>query len=156
MHFGQEFTPEITEEFRRKLARPIEERTAQGIGLARGEALERGLTGDPFEASAVGAARQGGAQSLANLEADLAYGQAGLQREERLLGEGRRYQTGEREASQLFGTGEGEKNRAFQERMARLGYDFEQGMRDKENKFSWGRAAETGLGLGAGALISKI
>ena len=79
---------------------------------------------------------------------------AGRRREERLIGEGR-----------TFETGEAEKDRAFRERMSRLGYEFQTSLADTEyrrNKslskqsdirsglFKLGGAA---LGAGVSALI---
>lgn len=114
-----EYSPEISEDFYKRLIGGIGEQEAQGVGQARSEALSRGLTGDPFEASAVGGVRQGAARARSDTAADLAYSLAGMKRQERMTGEERTYQSGE-----------AEKSRSFQERMARLYNDW-QG--DREN-----------------------
>jgi len=116
----QEFTPELSEELLAGLRRGVEKRGARQVGLARGEALERGLTGDPFEAAAVGGARAETGRELSDLASQFAYRRAGLQREERMIGEQRGYQTGEREARQEFVSAEAEKDRALRERIAQM------------------------------------
>lgn len=87
-----EFTPEINQDFYDRMASRISKRGETQAGQARSEALSRGLGGDPYEASAVGLARQGTQQELGDFDADLGYRMAGLQREERLTGEDRAYQ----------------------------------------------------------------
>ena len=111
---AQEYTPEITEDFYKNLAGRIQKRGEQDVGLARSESLARGLQGDPYEASAVGEARRGTSEELSDLESNLAWNVAGLGREERLLGEGRQYESAE-----------AEKERGFKERMAKLYNDWE-------------------------------
>lgn len=129
----QEFTPEINQDFYNKLARPIAQQGAERQGQARGEALARGLSGDPFEASAVGAARTGTDNALADLSAGIAYQGAGMQREERLRGQSRDWQVEDRN----FGAAEQAKNRDLQERLARLGYDFQSDQASTANRRSW-------------------
>lgn len=105
----KEFTPEISEDFYKRLASRIQERGVSREGQAIGEALERGRSDDPYLAASVGSARAQTSGELADLEAKLAYDVAGLGRQERLIGE-------ERE----FGSAEAEKERAFREQMMRL------------------------------------
>ena len=102
---AMEFTPEINEDFYGRLAGRIARRTDAGVGQARGEALARGRQGDAFETSAVGMARGRGAEELNDLDAELAYKLAGMQREERLTKEG-----------QVFQAGESQKDREAEER----------------------------------------
>lgn len=109
-----EYTPEINAEYLATLRRPIEERGIQAVGRARGEALRRGLTGDPFEALRVGSAEAGTQRALADTEAGLAYNTAGLRREERLTGEQRAYESAE-----------AEKARQFQEKMAATMFNYQ-------------------------------
>lgn len=116
-----EFTPEITENFYNRLAKRISDRGSQRQGLARGQALERGLTGDPWEASAVGVAGNQTSQELADLDAKLSYDVAGLGREERLGQERRGYQVEDRD----FAAAEDEKRRAFEERLMNRQGDME-------------------------------
>ncbi len=121
------------------MATRIGDRGAQNVGLARSEALSRGLEGDPYEASAVGRERAATSGQLADLDADIGYKTAGLQREERLTGEGRQYQSGENERSRAFTAAESEKNRNFQERLARLGYDQQRDMEAVGNRREYQR-----------------
>ena len=114
MAYAGEYTPEVTEDFYNRLAQRIQKRGGQDVGLARSEALSRGLQGDPYEGSAVGAARRGAGEQLGDLESSLAYNVAGLQREERLGKEGQAYESAE-----------SEKSRAFQERMAKMYQAYE-------------------------------
>lgn len=144
-----EFTPEITDDFYNKLAKGIENRGAMRQGQARSEALSRGLTGDPFEASATGAARAETDSELTGLGTDLAYNLAGMHRDERLTKEGRDYQSAE-----------SEKDRQFREKLARLGYDQSRDMEALQNRRGyqgalWNAGAQLGgklLGAGAGKL----
>lgn len=144
-----EFTPEITEDYYKKMARPIEERGASNVGLARSEALSRGLTGDPFESTGVGAARAGTSKELSDLYSGINFDVAGLARGERLTKEG-----------QTFQAGESEKNRAFEERMARLGYGNQRDMLAQQNRYAqqqlpWQIGGQA-LGIGAGYGLAKL
>ena len=146
----QEFTPEITQNFFNRLAGSIRERGAKRRGLARSEALARGLTGDPFEASSVAAERGRTDVELANLEADLGFRVAGLQREERIG-------TESREDIQSFQAAEAEKDRAFRERLSRLGFaqdlDFDKTRRRREFQ---GDLTRSGIEAGAGLFTRGI
>jgi len=156
----QEFTPEFNEDFYKSLSRPIEERTASDVGRARGEALARGLEGDPFEASGVNNARNTGSNQLADLWSGINMQGAGMAREERLTGEGRTYESGEAEKGRQFQSVENEKLRSFQAQMAELDRANQRRM-NRGNKSS-GLGDIAGLaagyftgGLGAG-LAKKI
>lgn len=107
MAYAGEYTPEITTNYLANLQKPIEERGIQNVGRARGEALRRGLTGDPFESLRVGTAINNTSNELTNANNNLAYNVAGLQREERMIGE-----------KNAFESAEAEKQRKFQEQMA--------------------------------------
>ena len=153
MPINGEFTPEINEDFYNRLSRRISERGAQDVGRARGEALSRGLTGDPFEASAVGSARSATSNELADLDANLSYNVAGLQRQERLGKEQRGYQVEDRD----LGFAESVKNRDFQERMARLGYDQQRDMEALQNRRAYqGAIANAGVGIGKSLISAGI
>jgi len=93
----QEFTPEVTEDFYKRLAGRIEQRGARQVGQASEESLARGREGDPYEAVLKGAARSSTGRELSDLDADLAYRVAGLNREERLGKEGMAWQSEESE-----------------------------------------------------------
>lgn len=120
-----EFTPEITEDLYNKLSRGIQKRGDLAVGQARGEALARGRAGDAFETSAVGGARAATRQSLADLDAGINFDIAGLSRQERLIGEGRDY-----------ASGEAAKERDFREMMAKRGYDWQRDMLNTQNRQS--------------------
>ena len=125
-----EFTPEVNEDFYNRLAGKISAKAGEQRGTRRGEALSRNITGDPWEGSAVGqidAAEQGG---LADLGANMAYTTAGMNREERLGEQSRGYQVEDRN----FSAAEAEKMRAFQEKMAKQGYDWRSGEASAENR----------------------
>ena len=68
-----EYTPEINADYLTQLKQPILDRGTQQVGQARGEALRRGLTGDPFESLRVGAAQNSMNQGLVGAESKLAY-----------------------------------------------------------------------------------
>jgi len=154
MALPMEFTPEINQAFLDKLKRPIKRRGVMDVGAARRESRARGLTGDPYESSAVGLAKLGTQEQLSDVESTMAYNLAGLGRQERLTGEGRQYQTGEREAGQQWRTGEAGLDRSLQERMAKYGYDWrEKMMREQEEGGLFsdiGGLVGTGLGMWAG------
>lgn len=117
-----EFTPEVNEDFYNKLARGIQTQGDQQVGQARGEALSRNLTGDPFEASATAMTRANTGNQLSDLKASTQYNVAGMARDERMMNT----QRGWTKEDQSFSAGEADKNRAMQERLARLGYSFQQ------------------------------
>lgn len=123
MPFASEFTPELDDALLRRLTGQAERRGAGARGAASREALNRGISGDPWEGSARGIADQGTRDLIADLEADFGYRRAGLQREERLLGEGRQFQRGEREASQMFASQEAEKDRLLRRYLGDRGYE---------------------------------
>lgn len=108
-----EFTPELNEQVLQSLLRGITERAAVGKGAARGEAVRRGLTGGSFEGTRVGAIERGAGQSAADAQIQLAIENAMRQREERLIKEGRAYQTSEREAGQKWSTDERRESQDF-------------------------------------------
>lgn len=109
-----EFTTELDAEYLRKLLGPIEDTRGVRRGAARREAFERGLTGDPYEAALVGRADTDVDRLKADTQADFAYNRAGLQREERLLGEERTYGSAEAEKGRAFVAQQGEIQRAHE------------------------------------------
>ncbi len=132
-----EFTPELTADFYDKMSKRITARGETNAGRARSEALSRGLGGDPYEASAVGLARQGTQDELGSFDADLNYKIAGLNRDERLTKEGRAYDSEE-----------AQKDRAFREKMAQMGYDWQGDQANTANRRSQ-QAAMWQIPLGA-------
>ena len=150
---AKEFTPEVTQDFYNRLAAGIQKQGGYDVGQARSEALARGLTGDPFEASLTGMARSSTANRLADLDANLAYNVAGLNREERLIGEGRQYGTSERLGSQEFQNEQNQAQMSFQDRMARLQHDWNSDAASTENRRGYQRALWQLPGQLAGAAI---
>ena len=123
----KEFTPEITEDLYKRMAARITRQGDTNVGLAHEEALARGLTGDPYEASLVGAARGSTAGQLADLDADLNFKVAGLGREERM-----------RKEDWAHSDEQAALDRSFQERLAERGYDFQNtGMRRQQQAALW-------------------
>jgi len=158
---GPNFAPELDEAFIEKLQRPVRRRGARDVGLARGEALRRGLSGDAFEGAAVSGARARTGERLADIEADVGFRRAGLQRQERLIGEGRRFGVSEREARQRFSAGEAEKERQSRLRLQNLGFQQRRQLLDESQEdpflqFVTGVGAQ-GLGtfIGSGGLGKK-
>jgi len=152
----QEYTPELTEEFYKRLARPIEEETLKNVGLARSEALARGMEGDPFEAIGVANAREAGTNALANLYANLGWQGAGWAREERLNREARDWQAAEQEKNRIWEANEREKARAFQEHLARLQYEWQKKLKKRSFwDYLGGMAGQAG-GIYAGAKLAAL
>jgi len=143
----KEFTPEISEDYYNRLAGRIQKRGEQSVGLARGEALAAGREGDPYEGVLTGAARSSTSRELADLDANLAYQLAGLGREERLIGEGRGWQSAESQK-------EFERDTAFRERMARLNETWQDEAESTANRRQMQQALwslpATLIGAGAG------
>ena len=135
-----EYTPEINADYLTQLRQPILDRGTQQVGQARGEALRRGLTGDPFESLRVGAAQNSMNQGLAGAEAGLAYNTAGLRREERLIGEKNTYESAE-----------AEKQRKFQAQMAETQGNYQWMLQKMQNDASRGAANAQGWGTAVGA-----
>ena len=154
--YMREFTPELTEEFYKRLAKPIQEQTAQNVGLARSEALSRGLEGDPFEAIGVGAARTGGARSLGELYAGLGMQGAGMAREERLGETERGWKAGETEKQRGWESQEAEKLRAFQEKMAQETYNRQRDYEALMNRRKYQSELWSGLGQLAGSGLKSF
>ena len=160
MPYPKEFTPEMTEDFYKSLARPIEERTNLNVGRARSEALARGMEGDPFESLGVASARNAGADALGDLWSGISMQGAGMAREERMrnleredvqafgaeqTGLGREWQSGESQKGRVWQSGESQKgrvwqsaenveNKRFQERMAQRAYDDARSMERLQNR----------------------
>lgn len=142
-----EYTPEITQGYLDELNRPIMQRGAQQVGQARGEALRRGLTGDPFEALKVGEAQNSMNTNLASTNANLRYGIAGLQREERMGTENFNKES-------TFKSGEAQKDRDSQERMANIQREYQaafQRAQERSQKRSfWPNLIASTVATGAG------
>ncbi len=129
-----EYTAEINEAFYQKLARPIKAAGATDLGQMRGSAVERGITGDMWEGAAEAGIRNNTANKLSDLNADMGFNIAGLQRDERLTKENRAFTTSERTASQDWNSGEAAKGRTFQEYMAQLGYGNDEKNRSQQEE----------------------
>lgn len=148
----QEFTPEINEDLYNSLSAKIKSRGVTRAGQARSEALSRGLGGDPYEASAVGLANQGTDSELNSLDSNLAYKVAGLNREERLGEKTRGWNVEDREDNQTFDAEQGEIDRAFREKMGRLGYDQRRDMEALQNR----RGYQGALWNAGASIVGKV
>jgi len=146
-----EYTPEINADYLKALQRPIIQQGAVNVGKARGEALRRGLEGDPYEALRVGGAVNNTANSLADTNANLAFQTAGVAQQER-------YGKEQLASQQNFSAAENEKTRAFTERMKIMEQNYQAAMaraseRAQRRSF-WpnliGGVAATGAGIYAG------
>lgn len=118
-----EFTPEITQDFYNSMARPIIQRGKANVAAARSNAVDRGLTGTPFESSAVQGAQGQADTDLSDFYAKTNYDVAGLKRGERLTQEGQQFQAGE-----------SAKNRSFEQSMAAQNYDRQRDMEALQNR----------------------
>lgn len=180
--YPKEYTPEMTEDFYKSLARPIEEGTARNVGRARSEALSRGLEGDPFESLGVASARSRGTEALGDLwsgismqgadrareermtnlnrEDTQAYGaeQAGLGRDwqSRESGLGRTWQSGESQKGRDWQSGERAEDRRFKERMTQIDYDNEVGLQKRKNRQDYQSEIWSGAGKLAGGVIGGL
>ena len=151
---GFEYTPEINAEYLKALQRPIEQQGAVNVGRARGEALRRGLEGDPFEALRVGGAINNTANSLSDTRANLAFQTAGVAQQER-------YGKEQLASTQQFNAAEAEKDRAFKERMTIMEQNYRAAMQRAQDRAQrrsfWpnliGNTVATGVGMYAGKNI---
>lgn len=151
MNYAGEFTPEITADYLKRLQQPIIEQGAVSVGRARGEALRRGMAGDPFEALRVGAAEAGTQRALADTGANLAFNVAGMQQQER-------YGKEQLASQQQFSAAEAEKSRQFEAQQAQITRDYQAALqraqRHAERRAFWpnliGGMVSTGAGVYAG------
>lgn len=114
---GMSVTPEMEfaiQNIQQRFGKQRREADARGIG----EATRRGLVSPTGTSSIEAGLRQARTQPLVeseqNIISNLIRGGADQRREERLIGEGRQYQTGEREAGQRYGTRERVGRQQFQ------------------------------------------
>lgn len=147
-----EYTPEITQDYVRRLQQPIKQQGAIDIGKARGEALRRGMSGDPFEALRVGAAENTRDTNLANTASDLQFKIAGLQRDERL-------QNTNWARESAFKTAEAEKERDFQARMQNQQLEYakalEKARRREAQRSFFPNLIGNMLGFGLGSQLGR-
>ena len=155
--YPKEYTPEMTEDFYKSLARPIEEGTARNVGAARSEALSRGMEGDPFESLGVASARSRGTEALGDLWSDISMRGAGMAREERMGTESREdmqaFQAEQAKLGRDWTSAENVEGRKFKERMSNLEYDQYRSREALENR----RGYQTELwNAGAGLLKGAV
>lgn len=148
-----EYTPEINANYLSILQRPIRQQGQMDVGAARGEALRRGLTGDPFESLRVGAAKNTMNTNLTDTSNNLAYQGAGLQRQERMGVEqfGRESQ---------YQSTEAQKSRDFQQQMAQIQQEYQKQLLKYQQKLShqdtWSNFGGDLLGFGLGAATGGL
>ena len=151
-----EYTPEINADYLKALQRPIIQQGAVNVGRARGEALRRGLEGDPFESLRVGGAINNTANSLTDTTADLAFKTAGVAQQER-------YGKEQLASQQAFSSAEAEKSRAFQERMQIMEQNYKAAMQRASERAQrrsfWpnliGNVVSTGAGIYTGKKLGS-
>lgn len=151
-NYAGEFTPEITNDYLSRLEQSYAKTRDVNAGRARGDALSRGLEGDPMEAIGVLGADNQYAQSVGDSYANLAMQVAGMGRDERLTDEGNQYKTSERIATEAWKSGEADKQRSFDERMQAAELAYRREVDRKKNRTNWGSIIGGTLGAGAGAL----
>lgn len=140
-----EYTPEINQDYLANLLKGVDTEAAAQRGRARSEALARGLEGDVFEASAVGAVDSAALNEKSALKSDLAFKMAGLNRDERLMGQQRDWQVEDRN----FAATQREADRRLQEKLAVMGFDA---ARDSAESGLFGDIAGGIIGAGGAAL----
>lgn len=104
--FRGEFTPELNQARYEGLAGRIRKRRGQAEASAQSEAIRRGLAGSSFESGLRGQAVEEEGRELGELDLSLALEEAEKGRQERLLKEGREYETGEAEKGRQFEAGQ--------------------------------------------------
>lgn len=147
-----EYTPEINADYLKSIQRPVIQQGNVAVGQARGEALRRGLEGDPFEALRVGGAVNNTNNRLTDMNADLAYKTAGLQRDERMGLENFNRTT-------AFQSAEAEKDRQFKERMAVQERAYQDAVRRAQERAQrrsfWPNLISSTVSTGAGMYLGK-
>ena len=121
--YAGEFTPELGADYLAGRLGEIEDLGRVDEGRAVSEAASRGLLGQAYEGSAVGSVRAGVRRDKSRALGDFEMERARLAREERLIGE-----------RQDYSSSESEKDRAFREKLANMGYEFARGERDAQNR----------------------
>lgn len=149
--YAQEFTPELDENLLSRMRQKIQKQGVQDRGRGTREALERNLQGEAWEGSRRGSVDAGTLDAMANLEADFAYRRAGLQREERLAGVERGWRSEESQKGRQFEAEQSATDRALQERLARMGYDYNAEQRKKARREALMGAAGGAIGTYVGS-----
>lgn len=96
------YQPVLTDDFLNSLYSGISEKETSDVGQAQGEAVARGLTGTPFEAGSVGAARQTAATARQGALSNFLYNLSSMKEKENIIGEEQGFQASERQASEDF------------------------------------------------------
>lgn len=144
-----EFTPELSSSYLYDSLAGIDQRGREDEGRASAEAASRGLLNQDYEASAIGGVRAGVARDRSKAIGDFNFNVAGLNREERLGDKSRSFAVEDRD----FAATEAEKQRAFTEKMARMGYLYNGEQADKNRSGTEQGAMMGGVfSLGSSAL----
>jgi hypothetical protein len=151
--YAGEYTPEVTQNYLKSLQQPIQQQGAVDVGQARGEALRRGMAGDPFEALRVGAAQNTMNTNMANTNANLAFNVAGQAQQERVgkenLQSQQTFQDTEQQKQNAFAT----QQAAVQQQYALQLAKYQQ--KQQQNQF-WPNLISNVVGYGAGAGIKAL
>src|SRR3990167_1492478 len=104
--FKGELTPELNQARYEGLAGRIRKRRGQAEASAQSEAIRRGLAGSSFESGLRGQAVEEEGRELGELDLSLALEEAEKGRQERLLKEGREFESGEAQKGREFLAGQ--------------------------------------------------
>lgn len=144
-NYAGEYTPELNKEYLAGLLAPIEEAGAEQEGRARSEAAARGLEGQAMAGSMIQGARSETARQKAATISKFNFDVAGLSRAERLTKEQEAYQSSE-----------AEKQREEQEKLTKMGFEFQDQQREAARRASSVIGPQQVLGLTAGLIGSGI
>lgn len=148
MPYAREYTPELSQDYLAGELADIEDLYRQEEGRATAEAGARGLLGQQQGDAMVGQVRAAKVRGLSDAIRNFNLNVAGLRREERLTSENRDFT---REGWQ-FESSEAEKNRAFQEKLAQMGYAY--GDASARRDYLYGqRGAIQGAGIQIGTQL---
>ncbi len=133
--YAPEFeTPELSRSYLDSLLGGIDDQSRVDEGRALAEQAARGTLGQQTADSAVGAVRAGVARDKSRTIGEFNLGVADRRREERLGEKGRGWNVEDRN----FGAAEAEKSRAFQEKMAQLGYMYGDASARRDSNMDFG------------------
>ena len=107
------YTPELDASVFSSLKKKRQERTRGDLASVRKQAVERGLTGSPYEALGSAATQNAEAADLDEQETRLALEGSQRAREDRMKGEDRSFSSSEAEKARLASSNEAEKQRIF-------------------------------------------
>lgn len=151
--YAREYTPELSADFLAGQMGQISDLYRAEEGRATSEAGARGLLGQQQGDAMVGATRTARTRGLSDAIVNFNMGVAGLNREERLGDKARGWNVEDRN----FGAAEAEKDRAFQEKLAQLGYKYGDASARRDMVYGQqGAVMGAGLKIGTNLLANGI